>query len=61
MSISINPSPYTYCVLGITYTKIGNFGLAVYNLEKGVEMDIDSKYPWCKAALDNARLGTPTP
>jgi tetratricopeptide (TPR) repeat protein len=60
-SISLDPAPYTYCVLGITYTKIGDFPSAISNLEQGVQLDIKSEYPWCKTALDNARLGTPTP
>jgi tetratricopeptide (TPR) repeat protein len=60
-SISLDPAPYTYCVLGITYTKIGDFSSAISNLEQGVQLDTKSENPWCKTALDNARLGTPTP
>ncbi len=60
-SISLDPAPYTYCVLGITYTKAGDFSSAISALELGVKLDAKSEFPWCKTALDNARLGTPTP
>jgi tetratricopeptide (TPR) repeat protein len=60
-SIDLDPSSYPYCVMGITYTKMGDFPSAITALEQGVRLDTKSEYPWCKTALGNAQLGTPTP
>jgi tetratricopeptide (TPR) repeat protein len=60
-AISLSPDTYTYCVLGITYTKTGDFTMAIAALEQGVNSDSAGRYPLCKTALDNAREGTPTP
>jgi tetratricopeptide (TPR) repeat protein len=60
-SLDLEPSAYTYCVMGITFTKMGDFHSAITALEQGVKLDVNSDYSWCKTAWDNARLGTPTP
>ncbi len=50
---------YTFCVQGITYTKTGDFELAIASLEQGIKQDPANE--WCKMALENARQGIPTP
>ena len=52
---------YTYCVQGITYTKMGNFSSAILSLEEGIKLDVSKENGWCKTALDNARQGISTP
>ena len=52
---------YTNCVLGVTYTKMGNFESAITSLEQGVKIDVTNNIGWCKTALENARQGIPTP
>jgi tetratricopeptide (TPR) repeat protein len=52
---------YIYCVQGVTYTKMGDFKLAITSLEQGVKLNDASENDWCKSALENARQGTPTP
>jgi tetratricopeptide (TPR) repeat protein len=60
-ALRLIPDAYTYCALGLTYTKTGDWAAAVPMLEQGISRDAAGIYPWCKTALDNARQGTPTP
>lgn len=53
-------SSYIYCVQGITYTKMGDFELAIASLQQGVALDSNDENNWCKSALENARKGIPT-
>lgn len=55
------PTSYVYCVQGVTYTKMGDFELAIASLEQGVELDTANENSWCRSALENARQGIPTP
>ncbi len=50
-----------YCNLGVVYTNTGDFTSAVSAFEQCVKLDTQSQYPWCKTALENAKLVTPTP
>jgi tetratricopeptide (TPR) repeat protein len=63
LAISQDPkiSSYTYCVQGVTYTKMGDFESAITSLEQGLKMDVTNDIGWCKTALENARQGIPTP
>jgi len=60
-ALSISATSYTYCVQGITYTKMNEFKSAITSLEQGVKLDIKNENNWCKSALENARIGIPTP
>jgi len=61
IATELSTMSYAYCVHGITYTKMGNFELAIPSLEQGVKMDVAGVNGWCKTALENARQGIPTP
>ncbi len=50
-----------YCVQGATYTKMGEFQLAITSLERGVKLDVAGENEWCKSVLENAHSGIPTP
>lgn len=63
-ALELAPSAKTsliYCIEGVTYTKMGDFESAVTSFEEGVEIDVADENDWCRAALDNARQGIPTP
>ena len=52
---------YTFCVQGVTYTKMNDFKSATISLDQGVKLDIANENGWCKTALENAQQGIPTP
>jgi len=60
-AITISQEAYTYCVLGVTYTKVGDFSSAIISFEEGINLDGKGEISWCKTALKNAQQGIPTP
>jgi tetratricopeptide (TPR) repeat protein len=60
-AITLSQEAYTYCVLGVTYTKMDNFSSAISSLEEGTKLDRKGELSWCKTALENAQHGIPTP
>jgi tetratricopeptide (TPR) repeat protein len=61
LSIAKSKDAYSYCVLGVTYTKMSNFSSAVTSFEEGLKLNSNEEMAWCKAALENAKQGVPTP
>jgi tetratricopeptide (TPR) repeat protein len=60
-ALQIEENTYTYCVMGITFSKINNMQEATDAISKGLALGSEDSYPWCKDALDKIRQGTPVP
>jgi len=59
-TITLPRRAYNYCLLGATYTNIGDFPSAITSFKEGIKLDSKGKMSWCKIALENAQQGKRT-